>query len=149
MASELSEKRAGTVIGACERRHRSAEFRAFLDRVERSVPPDLEVHLVLDDLKTHKTRLVHDWLVKRPRWHLHFTPTSASWLNLVECWFALLSRRRLQRGAFTGTDDLEHAILAYLDETNADPRPFAWTKSADDILASVARFCQRTSNSNH
>jgi transposase len=141
--------RAGTVIGACERRHRGVEFRAFLDRVERSVPPDLDVHLVLDNLKTHETRLVHDWLVKRPRWHLHFTPTSASWLNLVECWFALLSRRRLGRGAFTSTADLEAAIQAYIAETNAAPKPFVWTKTADDILANVARFCQRTSNSVH
>ena len=79
--------------------------------------------------------------MKRPRWHLHFTPTSASWLNLVESWFALLSRRRLQRGAFASTDDLKAAILAYIAETNADPKPFVWTKSADHILASVARFC--------
>ena len=141
--------RAGTVIGACKGRHRAVEFRAFLDQVEAAVPADLDVHLVLDNLKTHKTRLVHDWLAKRPRFHLHFTPTSASWLNLVECWFALLSRRRLQRGAFTSVGDLEAAILAYIAETNADPKPFVWTKTADDILASVARFCQRTSNSGH
>ncbi len=141
--------KAGTVIGACKGRHRAVEFRAFLDQVEAAVPADLDVHLVLDNLKTHKTRLVHDWLAKRPRWQLHFTPPSASWLNLVECWFALLSRRRLQRGAFTSTDDLEAAILAYIAETNADPKPFVWTKTADDILASVARFCQRTSNSGH
>jgi transposase len=141
--------KAGTVIGARERRHRGVEFRAFLHTVERTVPPGLEVHLVLDNLKTHKTKLVHDWLAKRPRFHLHFTPTSASWLNLVECWFALLSRRRLARGAFTSTGDLEAAIQAYIAETNADPRPFIWTKTADDILASVARFCQRTSNSGH
>ena len=141
--------RAGTVIGACERRHRSIEFPTFLDRVERAVPADLEVHRVLDNLKTHKTRLIHDWLLKRPRFHLHFTPTSASWLNLVECWFALLSRRRLERGAFTSTGELEAAILAYIAETNADPKPFVWTKTADDIFASVARFCQRTSNSDH
>jgi len=137
------------VIGACERRHRSVEFRAFLDRVERGVPPGLEVHLVLDNLKTHKTRLIHDWLIKRPHFHLHFTPTGASWLNLVECWFALLSRRRLERGAFTSTGDLEAAILAYIAETNTNPKPFVWAKTADDILASVARFCQRTSNSDH
>jgi transposase len=141
--------KAGTVIGACKGRHRAVEFRAFLDQVEAAVPADLEVHLVLDDLKTHRTRLIHDWLVKRPRFHLHFTPTSASWLNLVECWFALLSRRRLERGAFTSTADLEAAILAHIAETNADPKPFVWTKAADDILASVARFCLRTSNSNH
>ena len=141
--------KAGTVIGACERRHRSVEFRAFLDRVEGSVPPGLEVHLVLDNLKTHKTRLIHDWLVKRPHFHLHFTPTSASWLNLVECWFALLSRRQLERGAFTSTSDLEQAILAYITATNANPKPFTWTKTADHILASVARFCNRISNSDH
>ena len=141
--------RAGTVIGACKGRHRAVEFRAFLDQVEAAVPAGLDVHLALDDLKTRKTRLVHGWLVERPRFHLHFTPTSASWLNLVECWFALLSRRRLARGAFTGTDDLEAAILAHIAETNADPKPFVWTKTADDILASVARFCQRTSNSAH
>ena len=147
--------KAGTVIGACERRHRSVEFRAFLDRVECGVPPGVEVPLVLDNLKTHKTRLIHDWLVKRPRFHLHFTPTplipfgAQPWLNLVECWFALLSRRRLERGAFTGTDDLEAAIHAYIAETNAKPKPFIWTKTADDLLSSVARFCQRTSNSNH
>src|ERR671916_3009863 len=141
--------KAGTVIGACKGRHRAVEFRAFLDQVEAAVPADLEVHLVLDNLKTHRTRSVHDWLVKRPRWRLHFTPTSASWLNLVECWFALLSRRRLERGAFTSVGDLEAAIHAYIADTNADPKPFAWTKTADDILASVARFCQRTSNSGH
>src|SRR3954464_558644 len=142
--------KAGTVVGACERRHRSIEFRAFLDRVERGVPPGLEVHLVLDNPKTHKTRLIHDWLAKRPHVHLHFTPTSASWLNLVECWFALLSRRRLERGAFTSTDHLEQAILAYIAETNANPKPFVWTKPADAILASVAKFCllaQTTSGS--
>lgn len=104
---------------------------------------------MLDNLKTHKTRLIHDWLVKRPHFHLHFTPTSASWLNLVECWFALLSRRRLERAAFTSTGDLKAAILAYIAETNSKPKPFVWTKPADDLLASVARFCQRTSNSYH
>ena len=141
--------KSGKVIGACERRHRSVEFRAFFDRIERGVPPDLEVHLVLDNLKTHKTKMIYDWLVKRPRFHLHFTPTSASWLNLVECWFSLLNRRRLERGAFTSTVVLEAAINAYIAENNADPKPFVWTKTADDILASVARFCQRTSNSDH
>ncbi|MCE3250720.1 MAG: family transposase [Geminicoccaceae bacterium] len=104
---------------------------------------------MLDDLKTHKTKMIHDWLAKRPHVHLHFTPTSAPWLNLVECGFALLSRRRLARGAFTGTGDLEAAIHAYIAETNADPKPLVWTKSADDILASLARFCQRASDSHH
>ena len=141
--------KAGTVIGSCKPRHRSAEFRAFLDQLERSVAADLEVHLVLDNLKTHKTTLVHDWLVQHPRFHLHFTPTSASWLNLVECWFSVLSRRRLERGTFTSTEDLEAAIRDYITETNAHPKPFVWTKSADAILLSVGRFCKQISNSDH
>ena len=141
--------KAGTVIGACKGRHRAVEFRAFLDQVEALVPADLDVHLVLDNAATHKTKIIQNWLVKRPRWYLHFTPTSASWLNMVEGWFALLTRRRLQRGVFTSTADLETAIQAYIDQTNAEPKPFIWTKSADTILASVGRFCQRTSNSDH
>jgi len=140
---------AGTVIGADKERHRAVEFRAFLDQVEAAVPADLDVHLVVDNAATHKTKLVQDWLLQRPRWHLHVTPTSASWLNLVEVWFALLTRRRLQRGVFTSTADLETALQAYIDQTNADPKPFIWTKSADAILASVGRFCQRISNSDH
>ena len=104
---------------------------------------------MLDNLKTHKTQLVHDWLVRHPRVHLHFTPTSASWLNLVECWFAVLSRRRLERGAFTSTADLEAAIQGYIAETNAHPKPFVWTKTADEVLANVARFCKQISNSDH
>jgi transposase len=141
--------KTGAVIGACKERHRAVEFRAFLDQVEAAVPADLDVHLVLDNAATHKTKLVHDWLVKRPRWHLHFTPTSASWLNLVEGWFALLTRRRLQRGVFTSTAELEATIQTYIDQTNAQPKPFIWTKSADAILASIGHFCQRTSNSDH
>ncbi len=141
--------KAGTVIGACKGRHRATELRAFLDQIEAAVPTDLDIHLVLDNAATHKTRIVHDWLLKRPRWHLHFTPTSASWLNMVEGWFALLTRRCLQRGAFSSTDALEAAIHAYINHTNAEPKPFRWTKTADDVLASVGRFCQRTSNSDH
>ena len=141
--------KTGTVIGACRERHRAVEFRAFLDQVEALVPADLDVHLVLDNAATHKTNLVHDWLLKRPRWHLQFTPTSASWLNLVETWFALLTRWHLQRGVFTSTADLEAAIRAYIDQTNAKPKPFGRTESADTILASVGRFCQRISNSDH
>ena len=141
--------RAGTVIGACKGRHRATEFRAFLDQVEAVVPADLDVHLVLDNAATHKTRTVHDWLLKRPRWHLHFTPTSSSWLNLVEGWFSMLARRCLQRGAFGSTAALEAAIQAYIDQTNAEPKPFRWTKTADDILASIGRLCQKTSNSDH
>lgn len=132
--------KAGTVVGACKGRHRAVEFRAFLDEVEAAVPPDLDVHPVLDNAATHKAPLVHDWLVKRPRWHLHFTPTSASWLNMVQGWFALLTRRQLKRGVFRSTDELQAAIHAYIDQTNAEPKPFVWHKTANAILASVKRF---------
>jgi transposase len=141
--------KTGKVIGACRKRHRSQEVRAFLDLIDRKVPPDLDVHLVLDNASTHKTPLIRHWLVKRPRYHLHFTPTSASWLNLVESWFALLTARQLRRGVFRSTRALEQAIRSYIANSNDNPKPFVWTKSADDILASVERFCQRTSNSGH
>jgi transposase len=102
------------------------------------------VHLALDDLRTHKAGIIRDWLAKRPRHHLHFTPTSASWLNLVEGWFALLTLRQIRRGVFPTAEALEAAIRRHIEATNADPRPFVWTRSADDILDSVRRFCQRT-----
>jgi transposase len=140
------DAKTGTVIGACHRRHRAQEFRAFLDEIDRGVPPDLDVHLVLDNLRTHKTGLIRDWLAKRPRYHLHFTPASASWLNLVEGWFALLTLRQIRRGVFPALEALETAIHRHIEATNADPRPFAWTKSADEILESVRRFCQRTAD---
>src|SRR5918998_1473402 len=140
------DAKTGTVIGQCRPRHRTQEFRAFLDEIDRSVPPDLGVHLVLDNLRTHKAAQVRDWLAKRPRYHLHSTPTSASWLNLVEGWFALLTLRQLRRGVFPSVAALEDAIRAYITATNEDPKPFVWTKSADDILDSVRRFCQRTTD---
>jgi len=135
---------AGTVIGKCFKRHRASEFRRFLDHVEANVPADLEVHIVMDNAATHKTKLIRDWFAKRPRWHVHFTPTSASWLNQVERFFALLTDKALRRGVHRSTATLEAAIHAYLDAHNAAPRPFRWTKSADDILASIHRFCTRT-----
>jgi transposase len=141
--------RAGTVIGELRHRHRSVEFRKFLDTVDAHTPPELALHLVLDNSSIHKTPLVHRWLVKHPRVQLHFTPTSASWLNLVESWFALLTARQLRRGSFRSTYALEQAVKRYIAVTNAAPTPFVWTKSADEILASVARFCQRTSPSHH
>ncbi len=140
------DAKTGTVIGQCRPRHRAQEFRAFLDEIDRSVPPDLEVHLVLDNLRTHKTGLIQDWLAKRPRYHLHFTPTSASWLNLVEGWFALLTLRQIRRGVFPTINALEAAIRRHIEATNADPRPFVWTKGANDILDSLRRFCQRTTD---
>ena len=136
------------MIGACHRRHRAQEFQAFLDGIDRGVPPDLELHLVLDNLRTHKAGLIQDWLAKRPRDHLHVTPTSASWLNLVEGWFALLTLRQIRRGVFPTVEALEAAIRRYIEATNADPRPFIWTKSADEILDRVRRFCQRTADVN-
>lgn len=135
--------KAGTVIGQCMPRHRASEFRKFLDEVERNVPSDLDVHIVMDNYGTHKTKLIRNWFAKRPRWHVHFTPTSASWINQVERFFALLTERALKRGVFRSVGDLEQAIQAYIDATNADPKPFRWTKTADDILASIQRFCLR------
>jgi transposase len=139
----------GHVIGECHRRHRAVEFRAFLDRIETAVPPDLDVHVILDNVSTHKTPLIRRWLVTHPRYHFHFTPTSASWINLVERFFALLTEKQVRRSAHRSTVELERAIRAYLDIHNENPRPFIWTKSADQILANVARFCQRTLDSGH
>lgn len=141
--------RAGTVIGEVHRRHRSVDFRHFLATVEHSTPAGFDLHLVLDNASIHKTPLIQRWLLRHPRVHLHFTPTSSSWINLVECWFSILTARQLRRGRFRSTRALESAIRAYITENNAHPKPFVWTKSADDILNSVASFCQRTSNSHH
>lgn len=135
---------SGQVIGHCQRRHRSLEFRKFLDRIDAAVPADLDIHVILDNYATHKTVLIQRWLAKRPRYHLHFTPTHASWLNQVERWFAALTEKQIRRGVHRTTRDLERAIEVYLEASNAQPRPFRWTKSADAILAGIARFCQRT-----
>jgi transposase len=140
------DAKTGAVIGQCRPRHRAQEFRAFLDEIDRGVPPDLEVHLVLDNLRTHKTGLIRDRLAKRPRYRLHFTPTSASRLDLVEGWFALLALRQIRRGVFPTIEALEAAIRRHIEATNAAPHPFIWTKSADEILDSVRRFCQRTTD---
>lgn len=139
----------GRVIGECHRRHRSHEFLQFLDTIDRHVAVDLDVHLILDNYGTHKTARVRRWLARHPRFHVHFTPTSASWLNLVERWFALLTERQIKRGAHRSVRALEAAIREYLTVTNEAPTPFVWTKTADEILASVARFCQRTSHPGH
>ena len=136
--------KTGHVIGQCHRRHRSVEFRKFLDRIDAAVPQDLEVHLIVDNYATHKTALIRRWLAKRPHYHLHFTPTSASWLNLVERWFAALTEKQIRRGVHRSTQQLEQAIEHFLEATNSQPRPFVWTKTADAILASIARFCGRT-----
>jgi transposase len=136
--------KAGTIIGKCMARHRAQEFRRFLDTVEQHVPADLDIHIVMDNASSHKTKLIRDWFAKRLRWHMHFTPTSASWINQVERFFALLTDQQIKRGAHRSTAALEAAIAAYIDARNADPKPFRWTKTADDILASIERFCHRT-----
>jgi transposase len=141
--------KAGQVIGECHRRHRAIEFRKFLDTIEDAVPPDLDLHLILDNYGTHKTPLIQRWLAKRPRYHLHFTPTGASWMNLVERWFAALTEKQLRRGVHRSTRELELAIQRYLEITNEQPKPFKWTKTADQILATVARFCKRINDSGH
>ena len=143
------DTKTGTVLGKTYRRHRSQEFRQFLDIIEHNVPADLEVHMILDNYATHKTAAIQRWLLKRPRFHVHFTPTSASWLNLVERWFAVITEKRIRRGSFRSTRELEQAIHTFLNLHNAQPKPFVWTKSADDILNSIARFCRRTNDSAH
>ena len=140
---------SGQVIGECHRRHRSTEFLTFLKTIDATVPPDLDLHLILDNYGTHKTPRIRRWLAMHPRFHMHFTPTSASWLNLVERWFALLSEKQIKRGVHRSARALEAAIREYLRLTNESPTPFVWTKSADEILASVARYCQRISDSGH
>jgi transposase len=141
--------KTGQVIGQLHPRQRAREFRKFLDMIEATVPAQLDVHLILDNYGTPKTAVIRRWLLKRPRLHVHFTPTSASWLNLVERWFALLTEKQLRRGVHRSTQALQAAIRAYIAHTNEHPKPFVWTKTADQILASVARFCHRTSDSGH
>jgi len=134
----------GKVIGKCHRRHRAAEFLKFLQLIEGAVPRDMDVHIILDNLSTHKTPAVHRWFLRHPRWQLHFTPTYSSWLNQVERWFALLEQKQLKRAAHRSTRELESSIYAFIDVTNDNPKPFIWTKCADDILANLKRFCIRT-----
>jgi transposase len=139
-----TDVQAGTVIGQCMPRHRAQEFRKFLDEVERNVPPGLDVHIVMDNASSHKTQAIRNWFAKRPRWHQHFTPTSSSWINQVERFFALLAEKQIKRGAHTSVKELIAAIEDFISRQNANPRPLRWTKSADDILASIDRFCRRT-----
>ncbi len=137
----------GNVIGKCFRRHRSKEFLTFLDLIDCNVPKDLDVHLIMDNYGTHKTPRVKRWLGRHPRFRVHFTPTSSSWINMVECFFSILSRKLLKRGVHRSTVALEKDIRRFLDEHNKDPRPFVWTKSADQILAQINRYCTSVANS--
>src|SRR5438105_2312427 len=138
------ELKTSRVIGQLHRRHRSAEFRQFLDVIEAQVPDALEVHIIVDNYGTHKTATIRKWFAKRPCFHVHFTPTYGSWINLVERWFAELTNKRLRRGVFRSVKELEAAIREYIAVHNEDPKPFVWTRTADQILASIARFAQRT-----
>lgn len=133
----------GAVIGKCYKRHRATEFLDFLKQIDGNVPVGLDVHIVMDNYATHKTPAIKAWLARRPHYHVHFTPTSASWINQVERWFAELTRKQIQRGVRTSVGQLEADIRSFIDQHNANPKPFRWTKSADEILAAVKRFCQK------
>ena len=139
----------GEVIATTRRRHRAEEFKAFLMEIDKAVPDNLEVHIVLDNSSTHKTPAIKTWLLRHPRFHFHFTPTSSSWLNLVERWFAELTRKLLQRSAHRSLRALEADLRAWTATWNENPRPFVWRKTADEILESLAGYCQRISDSGH
>ncbi|WP_030548794.1 IS630 family transposase [Streptomyces albus] len=143
------EVATGKVIGSLHRRHRAVEFKKFLAKLDKEVPPDLDVHLILDNYVTHKTPVIKKWLPAHPRFHLHFTPTSSSWLNLVERWFAELTQKKLKRGVHRSVQALEGDIRSWLADWNNNPRPFVWTKTADEILDKVAAYCRRISDSGH
>jgi transposase len=132
------------VITQFHQRHRSAQFRQFLDLIDAQVSRRLDVHVIMDNYTTHKTALIRNWFAKRPRFHVHFTPTYGSWLSLVERWFAELTMKQIRRGTYQNVTQLKAGIQEFIDAHQADPKPFVWTKSADEILASIARFAQRT-----
>ena len=134
----------GKIIGRCFARHRAREFLAFLREIESNVLPNLDIHLVIDNSSTHKTPTIRRWLARHPRWHIHFTPTSSSWINQVERFFANLTEHQIKRGVHRSTRQLEQAIRDYIKIVNDNPKPFRWTKSADDILATIKRFCLTT-----
>jgi transposase len=141
----------GQVIGKCYRRHRQQEFLKFLNEIDARVPkePGVEIHLIMDNYGTHKTAAVKRWFARHPEYHLHFTPTSGSWLNQVERFFAEITDKRIRRGVFRNVAALEQAIVEYLANHNENPKPFVWTADADMILDRVKGVCERTSNSGH
>jgi transposase len=140
---------SGSVIAQHYRRHRHQEFLRFLKLIDAAVPAELDLHLVLDNYATHKTPAVKQWLIRHPRFHLHFTPTSSSWLNLVERWFAELTNRKLRRSAHRSVVELEADVRAWINQWNTDPKPFIWTKTADQILDTLATYCHRINDSRH
>src|SRR6266851_4428646 len=139
----------GTVISQLRRHHRAAEFKTFLARIDKNVPAGLAVHLVCDNLATHKTPEIRAWLARHPRFRLHFTPTGSSWINQVERWFGFLTAQRIRRGVHKSVQALEADIRAWIKHWNANPRPFAWTKTADEILDSLAKYLARISGAGH
>jgi len=140
---------SGKVIGSLHARHRALEFKQFLQTLDRAVPAELAVHVVLDNSSTHKTAAIQRWLAGHPRFVLHFTPTSSSWLNLVERWFAELTTKKLRRGAHRSVRELNADIRAWIESWNQNPRPYVWTKTADQILESITRYCTRINDSRH
>jgi len=140
---------SGKVIGSLHARHRTAEFKKFLAQIDAAVPAELDVHLILDNYTTHKTKAVQRWLLAHPRFHLHFTPTGSSWLNLVERWFAELTNKKLKRSAHKSVRELNADIRGWIEHWNENPRPYVWTKTADQILDSLTRYCQRITDSGH
>jgi transposase len=136
---------SGKVIGSLKARHRAKEFKKFLVQIDEEVPEHLAVHLILDNYATHKTPEIQRWLLRHPRFHLHFTPTSGSWLNMVERWFGELTMKKIRRGAHTSVRALERDIRDWVKTWNENPRPYVWVKTADQILASLARYCERVS----
>lgn len=139
----------GDVIGKCYKRHRATEFKKFLAEIERRVPDDLDIHLIMDNYATHKTPAIRNWLAKRPHWHVHFTPTGSSWLNMVERFFAEIGERQIKRGVHRSERELTQAILDYIEIRNENPKPFTWVRTADEILEAVKRFCLRTNPPNN
>jgi len=139
----------GRVIGKCFEQHRAVEFKKFLAEIEANVPDGLDVHIVMDNYATHKTPAIRAWLSRRPHWHVHFTPTSASWLNMVERFFAEITDKKIKRGAHRSVRELKSEIMDYIGKRNADPKPFKWVRTADQILASVRRYCERVAPTEH
>jgi transposase/transposase-like protein len=139
----------GEVISSLHRRHRAAEFKKFLIKIDKEVPAHLQIHLICDNYGTHKTPAIRMWLAKHPRFHMHFTPTGSSWINQVERWFGFLADQKIRRGAHKNVQTLEADIRAWVKDWNADPKPFIWTKTAEEILESLAQFCRRISGAGH
>jgi len=139
----------GEVISDLHRRHRAIEFRKFLITIDKAVPDELDIHLVCDNYATHKTEMINTWLARHPRFHIHFTPTGSSWVNQVERFFGLITDKLIRRGVHTSVTDLENDIRQWIDTYNKDPRPFTWTKTADEILNSLAKYLARISGATH